>query len=135
MAKKKTVGWQKALSKRVSELRKTAEKRLNEGWERTLKLLPPAPRKAVKEFVADAERTRHDLRKRGNKVVADVRKRADRVTTGMEKRIEGAVKPLTKRLDVATRADVERLRKRLQHLEHRMTSHRATPPAPHSTAA
>jgi len=135
MAKKKAAGWQTVLSKRVSELRKGAAKRVREGWERGLKLLPPAPRKAVKEFVADADRARHDLRKRGSQVVADVRKRADRVTMEMEKRIEGAVKPLAKRLDVPTRADVERLRKRLEHLEHRVVSHRATPPAEHSTAA
>jgi polyhydroxyalkanoate synthesis regulator phasin len=51
----------------------------------------------------------------------------------VEKRIEGAFGPLTKRfekrLDVATRADVARLRKRIDQLERRLETRSAPPPA------
>ena len=82
--------------------------------------MPPAPRKAVKRLTANVDRVRHDLVKRGDKLATDVRKRAERLGTDLQKRIEGVVTPLTHRLDVASRADVDRLRKRLHELERRM---------------
>jgi BMFP domain-containing protein YqiC len=130
MAAKKSVSWRKGLPQRIGELQREAEKRFNKGWDRAMELLPPAPRKAVKQFTTNVERARHDLRKRGDKVVADVRKRTESLTADVQKRIEGAVTPLTRRLDVASRSEVERLRRRLDHLERRIESH-----GPHSGAA
>jgi polyhydroxyalkanoate synthesis regulator phasin len=123
MAAKKPESWRKALPKRVNELQRTAEKQMRKTWERAVELLPPAPRKAVKQLTARVERTRHDLRKRGDKVVADMRKRADKLTADVQKRIERAVTPMTRRLDVASRAEVDRLHKRLHELERRVEAH------------
>ena len=117
---KKTQTWRTALPKRVTELQRTVEKELRKNWDRATEMLPPAPRKAVKRMTTDAERARHELRKRGEKLVAEARKRAERFGTEMQKRIEAAVAPLTHRLDVASRAEVERLRKRVHELERRL---------------
>jgi polyhydroxyalkanoate synthesis regulator phasin len=110
------------LPKRIGELQRTIEKETRKRWEEATDLLPAAPRKAVKRLTANVDRVRHDLVKRGDKLAADVRKRAERLGTDLQKRIEGVVTPLTHRLDVASRADVDRLRKRLHELERRMES-------------
>jgi polyhydroxyalkanoate synthesis regulator phasin len=131
MTAKKTQDWRKALPRRIGELQRTVEKEVLKRWEAATDLLPPAPRKAVKQLTANVDRVRHDLLKRGDKLATDVRKRAERLGTDFQKRVEGVVTPLTQRLDVASRADVDRLRKRLHELERRMESkaHHATPVA------
>jgi len=119
---RKMQNWRKALPKRVTELQRTVEKQLRKNWDRATELLPPTPRKAVKRLTADAERAREEFRKRGEKLVAEARKRAERLGTDMQKRIEAVVTPLTNRLDVASRAEVDRLRKRVHELERRIES-------------
>lgn len=123
MTAKKPESWRKALPKRLTELQRTMEKRVRKTWDQATELLPPAPRKAVKRMTANVERTRADLLKRRDKMVADARKRAERVTTDVRKRLEEAVTPLTERLDVASRAEVDRLRKRVHELERRVEAH------------
>jgi polyhydroxyalkanoate synthesis regulator phasin len=118
--RKKATGWRQALPRQLNELQATVEKRVRKGLEEVTELLPPAPRKAVKRLTADVDRMRHDLRKRGDKVLADTRKRTERLTAEIQKRVEGAMTPLARSLDVASRSEVERLRKRLDHLEHRL---------------
>ena len=122
MTAKKTQDWRKVLPKRIGELQRTIEKEALKRWEAATELLPAAPRKAVKRLTANVDRVRHDLVKRGDKLAADMRKRAERLGTDLQKRIEGVVTPLTQRLDVASRADVDRLRKRLHELERRVES-------------
>lgn len=122
MTAKKTQDWRKVLPRRIGQLQRTVEKEVLKRWEEATDMLPPAPRKAVKRLSANVDRVRHDLVKRGDKLAANVRRRAERIGTDLQKRIEGVVTPLTHRLDVASRADVDRLRKRLHELERRMES-------------
>jgi vacuolar-type H+-ATPase subunit H len=123
--KKKT---KTTLQGRVNELQKTAEKTLRQGVERTFELLPPAPRKAVKGWVADLDKARTNLRKRTDKVLSDARKRVDRVTSDVQKRVEQAVSPVTRNFSFASRKDIDSLRKRVEHIERRLaaTSHHET---------
>ena len=136
--KKKVEGWTEALPRRLNEFQATVEKRVRKGLDQVTEMLPPEPRKAVKRMTAEVERVRTDLRKRGmtlrkrgekmvadtrkrgDKVLAETRKRGERLTAEFQKRMEGAITPLTKTLDLASRTEVERLRKRLDHLERRM---------------
>ena len=127
MTAKKTQDWRKVLPRRIGELQRRVEKEMLKRWDEATELLPPAPRKAVKRLTANVDRVRHDLVKRGDKLATDVRKRAERMGTDLQKRIEGVVTPLTHRLDVASRADVDRLRKRLHELERRMETHHTSP--------
>lgn len=117
---KKAQGWRQVLPRRINEFQAAVEKQVRKGLDQVTEMLPPAPRKAVKRLTADVDRVRQDLRKRGDKAVADARKRAERLTAEVQKRVEGAVTPITKGLDVASRTEVERLRKRLEHLERRI---------------
>jgi len=138
MAKKKKVeGWAGILP-RLTELQANVEKRVREGLDQVTDLLPAESRKTVKRMTAEVDRMRNDLRKRGlnlrkrgdkmfadtrkrgDKVVTDTRKRAERFTAELQKRAEGAITPLTRGLDLASRSEVERLRKRLDHLEKRI---------------
>ena len=135
--KKKVTGWRQALPRQLSELEVTVEKRVRKGLDQVTEMLPPAPRKAVKRLTADVERMRHDLRKRGDKMLADTRKRTERFAAEVQKRVEGAITPLTRNLDVASRTEVDRLRKRLDQLEHRLehrAEHRVEARAEHSGA-
>jgi polyhydroxyalkanoate synthesis regulator phasin len=127
MTAKKPESLRKALPRRFNELQRTFEKQVRKTWDRATDMLPPAQRKAVKRMTANVERARHDLRKRGDKMMADARKRAERFTEQVQKRVEKAVTPLTRRLDVATRGEVERLHKRLHELERRVQAHGHTP--------
>lgn len=118
--RKKVTGWRQAMPRQLHEFQATVEKRVRKGLEEVTELLPAAPRKAVERLTADVERMRHDLRKRGDKVLADTRKRTEQLTAEIQKRVEGAITPLVRSLDVASRSEVERLRKRLEHLERRV---------------
>jgi len=121
MAKaKKAEGWAGALPERVTELRSTVEKRIRKGLEKATDLLPAPQRKALHRVTANVDRFRHDLRKRGDKAVTTVRKRVEAATADVQKRVEDVLSPLSKRFDVASRADVDRLRKRLEQLERRL---------------
>lgn len=119
MATKKTKGT-KTLQARVSELQKRAGKTIREGMDRTVGLLPPAPRKTVKGWVTDLEKARANLRKNTDKALRDARKRVDRLTSDVQKRVENVVAPVTNRLDFASRKDIDSLRKRLDQIERRL---------------
>ena len=123
MKAKKPASWTKVVSQQVTGIQHTAEKQLRKGWDRGMEMLPPAWRKTAKRLTADVERTRHDLRKRGEKALADVRKATGQLTARAEKRVVDVLTPMTKRLDVPTRAEVARLRKRLEDVERRMQGH------------
>ena len=125
MASKKSMTWRQALPRQISELQRATEKRLTKGWNQVMEMLPPAPRKTVKELTANVDKMRHTLQKRGDKVIAELRKRGETVRSDVQKRLEGAVTPLTRGLDVASRSEVDRLRKRLEHLERRLESRNA----------
>ena len=125
--KRKVEGWREALPRRFGEFQTTVEKQFRKGLDQVEEMLPVEPRKAVKRLTADVDRMRHDLRKRGEtlrkrgeKMMADTRKRTERFAAEVQKRMEGAITPLTKNLDLASRTEVEKLRKRLEHLERRI---------------
>jgi BMFP domain-containing protein YqiC len=125
----KAEGWSTAMPKRLSELRRTTQKRIRKQWEQTMDMLPPAPRKALKRLTANVDRARNDLRKSGDRVVADARKRAGRLADGVQKRLESTIEPLISRLDVASRKDIDRLQRRLHELERRVHSQHSSPSA------
>ena len=110
------------MPKRLSELQRTAQKRIRKQWQETVDMLPPVPRKALKRLTATVDRARRDLRKSGERVVADARKRAQRLADDVQKRLESTIEPFITRLDVASRKDIERLQRRLHDLERRVQS-------------
>lgn len=118
----------KTLQHRVSELQKTAEKTIRQGVDRTVELLPPAPRKTVKGWVADLDKARVTLRKRTDTVLRDALKRVDRVTSDVQKRVEKAVSPVTRNFDFASRKDIDTLRKRIDQIERRLTDRTVSHP-------
>jgi len=136
---------------RLNRIQSEAERAISRGYRATLELLPAGPRKAVKEFTSQLEATAEDLSKRGQRALNAVerqrktlRRRVDQAVRAVERRGERAlatveaqrtklvatverravqaVKPLARRLDLATGSDVERLGKRLAHLERRLAN-------------
>jgi len=136
---------------RLNRIQSEAERAISRGYRATLELLPAGPRKAVKEFTSQLEATAENLSKRGQRALNAVerqrktlRRRVDQAVRAVERRGERAlatveaqrtklvatverravqaVKPLARRLDLATGSDVERLGKRLAHLERRLAN-------------
>jgi len=119
------------MPEQVAEIEAAVEKRVRKGVEQFAELIPANPRKALRKVTADVKRIRRELEKRGDKLVLDVRKsaknlggelqkRAEELGDELQKRVDGVLAPLAKRLDVASRTDVDRLRKRLEHVERRL---------------
>ena len=140
-----------ALPKRIQKVQAEAEKALNQGVKATLQLLPPGPRKAVRDLGSQIDDAASELRARGRKVLRGVEKRgeavADQVEAAMasaEKRSGRAVRvferesakwleafetgarrvvrTVVERLDVASAHDVALLSRRVSNLERKLTS-------------
>jgi hypothetical protein len=126
MKAKKPASWTKVVTQRIREMQRAAEK----GWERGVKMLPPVWRKRANRLTADVERASREWRKRGERTLANVRKATEGLATRAEKGVADVLTPMRRRLDVPTRAEVDRLRKRLEHIERRLHA-----PGSHSVAA
>lgn len=141
----------KALPKRVQRVQAEAEKALNQGVKATMDLLPPGPRKAVREFGSQLDDAATKLRANGRKVLRGVEKRSEAVADQVEAAIasaerrssravrilerEGAkllqafetsarrvVRTVVDQLDVASAHDVTLLSRRVANLERKLTS-------------
>ena len=110
----------KDLPKRVEKIRTRAEEMIGRAWRETLALLPPRPRKAVKDAVARVEKAAAELERRRERAVKAVERQRKDLVARVEHRAVGAVKPLVHRLEVASRHDVEMLSRRLSRIEHRL---------------
>ncbi len=106
----------------VGKLRKTAEKQVRQGIDQAIGMIPPAQKKAFKTATTNLATARKDFRKRAEKLVAEVQDRTETIVGDVQERFAKVVEPVTRRLDVASRADVERLRTRLDHIERRIES-------------
>ncbi|HVN83978.1 MAG TPA: hypothetical protein VMW17_03940 [Candidatus Binatia bacterium] len=107
------------LPKRMAAARRDVEKVTRQALERAIELLPPAPRKQVKELRHRLERAGTELQHQMKRTRHDVEKRGERLVANVTERAEKALAPLVRRLDVPSRAEVDRLRKRITALEKR----------------
>jgi polyhydroxyalkanoate synthesis regulator phasin len=140
-----------ALPKRIQRVQAEAEKALQQGYKATLGMLPPGPRKAVRELGNQLDDAATTLRARGRKVLHTVERRGEavadrveRVVAEAEKRRARALRRLERerakwleavemgarrvlrtmadRLDVASAHDVAQLSKRVSMLERKLTA-------------
>lgn len=124
-AKRAQKGVLARLPKRLETARHDAEKAARRMWNEAVDLLPAAPRKAMRRFTHEFERTTTGLRRRVERARVDVEKRAERLVKAATQRAEKALTPMVHRLDVASRSDVDRLRKRVTALERRLEGRHA----------
>lgn len=137
------------LLKRLEQVQADAQHVIGRGYEATLELLPPRPRKAVKELASQIETTTEDLTARGRQALkamekrgqalqgrvesrvkafarrgertrAAVERRGTKLVATVEQRVARVLKPLARRLDIATASELERLSKRLAQLERKL---------------
>jgi hypothetical protein len=138
-----------ALPKRIEKVQADAEKVINRGVKATLQLLPPGPRKAVREFGSQLDGAAGQLRARGRKVLRGVERRGERVAGQVEAAVAGAerrggravrnlereaakvlsafeasartvLSAVSERLDIASAHDVALLSKRVANLERKI---------------
>lgn len=141
----------RALPKRIGRAQAEAEKAISRGYKATLELLPPGPRKAVKDLGSQLDEAASELRVRSRRVLRSVEKRgeavADRVEAAVaqaEKRSEKvfkraeregvkwleaietgarrALKAVVGQLDLASARDVSALSRRVTTLERKLTT-------------
>jgi len=139
------------LPKRIERAQAEAEKAISRGYKATLQLLPPGPRKAVRELGSQLDEAASDLRARGRKVLRTVEKRGERVADRVEavvaqaerrgekafKRAEResakwleafetgarrALRAVVDQLDIASAHDVSLLNRRVANLERKLTT-------------
>jgi len=139
------------MPKRLERVQAEAKRAIGRGYKATLEFLPAGPRKAVKELASQLEAAAGDLTKRGEKALKVVEKRrtallgrVEKAVRSFERRGERAlatvetqsskfaatvehravqvVKPLVRRLDIAAASEVEKLSKRLAHLERKLAN-------------
>ena len=139
-----------ALPKRIERAQAEAEKAINRGMQATLKMLPPGPRKAVRDLGSQIDDAASELRARSRKVLRTVERRGERVADRVEAAVnrverrgeralkqaerEGSkwleaietgarrvMKAMVAQLDVASAHDVALLSKRVAMLERKLT--------------
>ncbi|MBI1815066.1 MAG: hypothetical protein HYR72_08820 [Deltaproteobacteria bacterium] len=110
------------LPKQLATVRHDVEKAARRAWDQAVELLPAAPRKAMRNFTHEFERAANDLRKRVDRTRAEVEKRGEQLVATATERAEKALNPMVRRLDVASRTEVDKLRKRVAQLERRVTT-------------
>ena len=118
-AKRTQKGLLAELPKRAKGLRHEVEKATRRAFERAIELLPPAPRKQVRELTHRMEKAGTELQRRVERTRHDVEKRGERRVAVVTERAEKAFTPVVRRFDIASRAEVDRLRKRIAALEKR----------------
>lgn len=140
-----------ALPKRIERAQAEAEKAISRGYKATLQLLPPGPRKAVKDLGAQLDDATTELRARGRKALRSVERRGEAVADRVEavvaqaerrsekafKRAEResakwleafetgarrAVRAVVEQLDIASAHDVSQLSRRIATLERKLTT-------------
>ena len=120
MATKRTQkGLLAQLPKRVTAARHDVEKVTRKAFERAMEWLPAAPRKQVRELTHRIEKAGTELQRRVERTRHEAEKRGERLVATVTDRAEKALSPLVRRFDVASRAEVDRLRKRVAALEKR----------------
>jgi hypothetical protein len=108
------------LEKQVEKARARAEKIAKRTWNDTLELLPTSQQKAIRTATARIEKATRDLQRRSEKAIRDINARGKKIMAEMERRAANAAKPIIERLDVATRADIERLSRRVAQIERKL---------------
>lgn len=139
------------LPKRIERAQAEAEKAISRGYKATLQLLPPGPRKAVRELGSQIDEAASELRARGRKVLRGVEKRGERVADRVDavvaraerrggkafklaeresaKWLEAfetgarrALRAVVEQLDIASAHDVSLLNRRVANLERKLTT-------------
>jgi poly(hydroxyalkanoate) granule-associated protein len=77
-------------------------------------------KRAVQDLFTQAQKLRTDLQKRAERAVRDLEERGQRIVTAIEKQAEKSVEPIVRGLNLPTRDELEKLKKRIAHLEKRL---------------
>ncbi len=125
MATKATKGARRAgvaqrVPLRLREAQKEAAKLLQTMQERVNDMLPPASRKRLAQLETRFGRVRKEVERVRTQALRQAETRARRAFDEVGQRATAAVRPVVALLDLASKADVERLRKRIGDLERRI---------------
>lgn len=141
------------LTKRLQRVQSETEKVISRSYKAALELLPPAPRKVVKDVASQLEATAEEFNERGEKALKTADKQRKALLSRVEKAAKAferrsgralamvetrsaqlvesfqqaaadAVRPIVRRLDIATLSDVENLGRRLAQVERKLTNGR-----------
>lgn len=107
------------LPRQLTTVRHDLESAARQAWDEAIDLLPSGTRKAVQRFARDLTRRQTGVQQRLERTRSDAGTRAARVFSALIHRAESTVAPIVHRFDIASRAEVDRLRKRVTALERR----------------
>ena len=72
------------------------------------------------ELLSQAQKLRNDIQKRAERALKDLEDRTQKLISAIEKQAEKGVEPILRSLNLASRDEVEKLKKRLNHIEKRL---------------
>lgn len=105
------------IPKQIERARVQVRRLTEDTMEQALELIPAGSKKAIKEMSVRVEKATHNFQKQSERAMKDMNDRRRKLLSTMEKRANEIIQPLVERFSVASRADVERLHKRLSDLE------------------
>ena len=77
-------------------------------------------RRAVQDLLAQARKLSTDFQKRAERAVKDLEERGQKIRTALERQAERSVDPLVRGFNLPTRDELEKLKKKVAHLEKRL---------------
>ncbi len=83
-------------------------------------LLGKDRKKAVQDLLSQAQKLRTDLQRRAERTVKEIEERGQKIVAAIEKQAERGLEPLVRSLNIPTRDEVEKLKKRVAHVEKRL---------------
>jgi poly(hydroxyalkanoate) granule-associated protein len=124
MAESKSVDGLRARLRQVQSTFRKAQAEGERVIERIRKdagdLLGKNRKKAVQDLLAQAQKLRGDLQKRAERAMKDLEERGQKIVSAIEKQAEKSVEPIVRGLNLPTRDEVEKLKKKVAHIEKRL---------------
>jgi polyhydroxyalkanoate synthesis regulator phasin len=76
--------------------------------------------KAIQDLLSQAQKLRNDIQRRAERTIKDIEERGQKIVAAIEKQAEKGLEPLVRSLNLPTRDEVEKLKKRIAHVEKRL---------------
>lgn len=83
-------------------------------------LLGKDRKKAVQDLLSQAQKLRADIQRRAERTVKEIEERGQKIVAAIEKQAEKGLEPLIRSFNLPTRDELEKLKKRVAHVEKRL---------------
>ncbi len=83
-------------------------------------LLGKDRKKAVQDLLSQAQKLRNDIQRRAERTMKDLEERGQKIVAAIERQAEKGMEPFVRGFNLTTRDELEKLKKRVAHVEKRL---------------